>query len=219
MSAPASDDLFVFAIGSDVSCDLVLADETIAPQHAMLEVRPTGELTLADCGQVPTTIVIQRGVSRPIARATLTMEDRVRFGDLELTVPELVDALDLARKIPGWPSPGAAAGAEPMTQAGKTAPGPQSATSLPCARCGQSTDSLKRHRLHRWVLFIGIAWWAQTADYTACPSCMRAILIERTLVNLPGANLAWPLILLVNTIHYAGTFRRGHSKRVKELVP
>jgi len=233
MNEPAAGDLFVFAIGSDLSCDLVLADETVAPQHAVLEVRSHCDLTLADCGQQPTTVVVQHGQPRPIARAPLASHDRVRFGDIELSVPELVAALDLARKIPGWHGQAAAPEAESITRPGATAATSTSATQaathkpaatrnapilLPCARCGRSTDSLKRHRLHRWVVFIGIAWWAQTADYTACPACMRALLIERTLVNLPGANVAWPLILIVNAFHYANTFRHGHSTRVKELM-
>jgi hypothetical protein len=240
-----------FTIGSDVSCDLVLADETVAPRHAQLEVRANGPLILSDCGQAPQTKVVHHGEARPVRRAVVTEEDRVRFGDLELSVPELIDALDLDRRLPGWRastagadagnlpplpgergqgarglfarSPAVASASGVAWGAGDPASQPPiaepEALLLPCARCGRMTDSLKRHRLHRWVLFVWIAWWAQTADYTACPPCMRAILVRRTLANLPGANLAWPVIALINAWHFAATFRRGHGKRVKELAP
>jgi hypothetical protein len=278
-----SDARSTFTIGSDVSCDLVLADETVAPRHAQLEVRANGPLILSDCGQAPQTKVVHHGEARPVRRAVVTEEDRVRFGDLELSVPELIEALDLDRRLPGWrastagaaAAAAAAASASGSGSAGGSAgagagvgvgdrpaadlpplPGARGqgvrglfarspavasasgvawggvggaasrppiaepeALLLPCARCGRMTDSLKRHRLHRWVLFVWIAWWAQTADYTACPPCMRAILVRRTLANLPGANLAWPVIALINAWHFAATFRRGHGKRVKELAP
>lgn len=217
-----------FTIGSDVSCDLVLADETVAPRHAQLEVRANGPLILSDCGQAPQTKVVHRGEARPVRRAVVTDDDRVRFGDVELSVPELIDALDLDRRLPGWrdaagPQPSDPERLEQASGAGESASQPPVAEAeavlLPCARCGRMTDSLKRHRLHRWVVFVWVAWWAQTADYTACPPCMRAILVRRTVANLPGANLAWPVIALINAWHFAATFRRGHGKRVKELAP
>jgi hypothetical protein len=226
-----------FTIGSDVSCDLVLADDTVAPRHAQLEVRANGPLILSDCGQAPQTKVVHRGEARPVRRAVVTEDDRVRFGEMELSVPELIEALDLDRRLPGWrtgaagdPSAAASASAAASPAASATARTSDAVEPalrvpvaetvlLPCARCGRMTDSLKRHRLHRWVVFVWIAWWAQTADYTACPPCMRAILVRRTLANLPGANLAWPVIALINAWHFAASFRRGHGKRVKELAP
>jgi hypothetical protein len=89
---------------------------------------------------------------------------------------------------------------------------------LTCPQCQRPSDSLKRHRLHYRVVFLLVAAWMQMRDYTACPACMRAFLVQRTLVNLPGANLAWPVILVCNAVHYAGSYRRGHSKKVRELL-
>lgn len=202
-----------FTIGSDLSCDLVLADETVAPQHAQLEVSPSGTLILSDCGQAPATKVVHRGETRVVRRAVLTLEDSILLGDLEMPVTELIGALDLgnclAAQVP--------ASAEPrgdVTGIAGDAP-----VILPCAHCGGTTDSLKRHRLYRSIVFLGIAWWAQMADYTACASCMRRILIRRTLVNLPGANLAWPIVAAVHGWHFVASYQHGHSRRVQELLP
>lgn len=208
-----------FTIGSDLGCDLVLADETVAPRHAQLEVRANGPLILTDCGQAPRTKVVHHGEARPVRRAVVTEDDSVRFGDLELSVPELIEALDLDRRLPGWRDAAPAASPEAAADRAADVPPAAAALLLPCAHCGTETDSLKRIRLHRRVVFAWVAWWAQTADYTACPSCMRGILLRLTLANLPGANLAWPFIALINTWHFAATFRRGHGRRVKELVP
>jgi hypothetical protein len=212
-----------FTIGSDLGCDMVLADESVAPRHAQLEVRPNGPLILSDCGQAPQTKVVHHGEARPVRRAILTDDDRVRFGDLELSVPELIEALDLDRRLPGWRtaagSPAPAGDRVSGVEADASRPPAAEAQLLPCGRCGRMTDSLKRHRLHRWVVFAWIAWWAQMADYTACPPCMRAILVRLTFTNLPGANVAWPIIAVINGWHLAASFRRGHSRRVGELVP
>jgi Inner membrane component of T3SS, cytoplasmic domain len=222
-----------FTIGRDPSCDVVLADETVAREHARLEiVGDDGHFILSDCGQAPATKIVHHGEARPIRRAIVTLEDSVRFGDIEMSMPELIEALSYKTPIESLlqspeqrkpdqrpsdhqtPDPRVA---EP--QRAPEVPPSSSAILLPCGRCGKMTDSLKRHRLHNWVVFIWIAWWAQTADYTACPSCMRAILLERTLVNIPGANLAWPVIFIVNMVHYIATFSRGHGSRVrKELL-
>jgi hypothetical protein len=110
-----------------------------------------------------------------------------------------------------------------QAQAGAKAPATPPAAStllLPCGRCGRMTDRLKRHRLHNWLVFVWFFWWAQTADYTACASCMRAILLQRTLVNIPTANLLWPIVLVRHAVFFTGTFRKGHGARVrKELLP
>jgi hypothetical protein len=92
-----------FSIGSDPSCDVVLADETVAPRHAELQIADDGPLILSDCGQAPDTLVIHRGSARPVRRAILTPDDRVRFGDIEMSVPELVEAIRYRHPGVVWP--------------------------------------------------------------------------------------------------------------------
>jgi hypothetical protein len=231
-----------FTIGSDTGCDLVLADETVAPRHAQIEISSTGTLILTDCGQAPATKLVHQGEARPVRRAVLTASDHVRFGDLELSVPELIDALELDRRMPDWrpdaiarEGDGDAAKDEERAKEDAArarehardreahddaaAKGKAQDMLLPCARCGTMTDSLKRNRLARFFVFAWLFWWGQFADYTACPSCMRVILVQRAFINLPGANIAWPIIVLVNGWHFLWTFQRGHNKRVKALLP
>jgi hypothetical protein len=238
-----------FTIGSDTGCDLVLADETVAPRHAQIEISSTGTLILTDCGQAPATKLVHQGEARPVRRAVLTAGDHVRFGDLELSVPELIDALELDRRVPDWRPDAIAREADPDEDAdaaaadatarekaageaaareakrdeaaGEEAEARRASKNilLPCARCGTMTDSLKRNRIARYFVFAWLFWWGQFADYTACPSCMRLILVQRALINLPGANIAWPIIVLVNGWHFVWTFQRGHNKRVKALLP
>lgn len=169
-----------FTIGSDTGCDLVLADETVAPRHAQIEISSTGTLILTDCGQAPATKLVHQGEARPVRRAVLTPGDHVRFGDLELSVPELIDALELDRRMPDWrpdtiAHEGDDIGVEEVEAAARektareeakhddAAPRVAKDMLLPCARCGTMTDSLKRNRLARYFIFAWIFWWGQFA--------------------------------------------------------
>jgi hypothetical protein len=89
--------------------------------------------------------------------------------------------------------------------------------SLPCPRCGQFTDSLKQYSgMHLMVFLIAGAWY-QSAKYTACPRCMRGILLQRTLINTITANLLAPFIWIFHGVQYCRSFKRGHSKTVCKM--
>ncbi|MFN7971724.1 MAG: hypothetical protein U0166_05175 [Acidobacteriota bacterium] len=85
---------------------------------------------------------------------------------------------------------------------------------LPCPKCHKQTDSIKRNRLYQFAMFIGVAWFARTATYTACAGCMRSIIVTNTLVNIIPANVIWPVIFLIHAAQYVGTFSAGHDKGV-----
>jgi hypothetical protein len=84
-----------------------------------------------------------------------------------------------------------------------------------CPRCSRPTDSLKQYRCLAWCVFYlaGASW--QEEYVRACPGCMRGHLARRCLVNLPLANLIWPVLVLPWTLALvASTYRKGHSPEV-----
>lgn len=84
-----------------------------------------------------------------------------------------------------------------------------------CPRCSQPTDSLKQYRFLKVCVFylVGALW--QEEYVRACPGCMRRHLARRCLINLPLANLLWPVLVLPWTLGLvAATYRKGHSPAV-----
>lgn len=84
-----------------------------------------------------------------------------------------------------------------------------------CPRCSQPTDSLKQYRcLKVCVFYLAGAVW-QEEYVRACPGCMRRHLVRRCLINLPLANLLWPILVLPWTlVLVASSRRKGHSPEV-----
>jgi hypothetical protein len=109
---------------------------------------------------------------------------------------------------PKVPSPAEPKKSEPLTRSLR----------LPCPSCHTLTGSLKRYRLFKNVLFLWFFWRAQTAEYTACPACMRRTLLKLTLINLPTANVLWPIVFIRHAVVYAATFSRGHSGKIREML-
>lgn len=86
---------------------------------------------------------------------------------------------------------------------------------LDCPRCGRLTDSLKHYRYPDLFIFLlgGAIWWE--SDHTACPPCMRAVIVNRCVRNILPAHLVWPIFLLPWALYlYFATFRRGHGAGV-----
>ncbi len=81
-----------YTIGRDASNDLVLADPSIAAEHAAITIFDDGSIELFDRGSgLPTAIA--RGSQRQSVSAPTALfgTDVVVFGDLEVPVPMLVD--------------------------------------------------------------------------------------------------------------------------------
>lgn len=231
-----------FSIGRDSSCDVVLADDTVSRRHASLEILPQGPMILSAESPDAHVDVIHRGEARAIRKGIVTVDDVLRFGDVEIPVSEVLVAIRLRDvrsddPLNKTPPPVSQPRPEPRERGvlakPPAAPGPPAAKMpgvaknarpvtrslvLRCPACGTPTTSLKRHRLYNWLVFIVVAYWAQTAEYTACPPCMRKVILTRTLVNIPTANLTWPILFVIHAVHFAGTFRTGHSRKVRELM-
>jgi hypothetical protein len=89
---------------------------------------------------------------------------------------------------------------------------------LPCPRCGQPTQSLKRYRVFDYLLFLYVFFAYQSVMHTACPRCMRKSLALRTLLNMVLANILAPLVLLVHGFAFLRTFSKGHSASVLKIL-
>jgi hypothetical protein len=82
---------------------------------------------------------------------------------------------------------------------------------LRCPECGQFTDSLKHYKLLQFGLFVVVAGTGQMDHVTACPRCMRRIILRRFFVNLVTANLLMIFFGPALLFQYGRTFWRGHS--------
>lgn len=92
---------------------------------------------------------------------------------------------------------------------------------VPCPHCGQPTDRLKRYGVLRRVVFFLIAAHVQRGAYTACPTCMRRLVLKDLLspLNILLANLMWLLAWLPHVIGVlVATTLPGHSKAVRQAI-
>ena len=85
---------------------------------------------------------------------------------------------------------------------------------LTCPVCGASTGSLKSYTIAYYVLFIFVYHQYQTVTYTACPRCMRTMIVRRTLITALPANIIWPAVIVGHAWFYFASFTHGHSKTV-----
>jgi hypothetical protein len=69
-----------------------------------------------------------------------------------------------------------------------------------CPHCQASTPNLKQYEIVDWCLFVLLFVQIRPAVYTACPPCMRKILLRQCLVNMPSANLLWPAYVFPRTL-------------------
>jgi hypothetical protein len=77
---------------------------------------------------------------------------------------------------------------------------------------------MKRYRVFDYLCFLFVAFAYQTVMRTCCPRCMRKSLLLRTFLNLPLANILWPLVLIGHGIAFLATFTNGHSKSILQLL-
>ena len=90
---------------------------------------------------------------------------------------------------------------------------------IKCPGCSVPTPSLKRYGVMREVIFLVIYARSRRCTYTACPKCMRRMLLKDTFspVKILLANLMWILavlpysliLMIVSTIP-------GHSKSIRK---
>lgn len=91
---------------------------------------------------------------------------------------------------------------------------------IKCPVCSVPTDSLKRYGVMCDVVFIIIAARSRRCAYTACPKCMRRMLLRDTFspVKILLANLMWILAVLpYSLVLLVATTIPGHSRSVRKI--
>ena len=82
-------------IGRSTDCDLVLADLTVSRLHAEIELLENNGLLLSDCQSTQGTFVISNGHEKKIRQQTILNSDLLRFGDITISVREVLIATGL----------------------------------------------------------------------------------------------------------------------------
>jgi len=84
-----------FRIGRASDNDIVLADDTVSRHHAELRFLDDGRLLLCDSKSSQGTVLTQFDESREVDEAFVTPTDQVRFGDMTVTVGDMIEELRL----------------------------------------------------------------------------------------------------------------------------
>jgi hypothetical protein len=82
-----------FKVGRAPDCDIVLADDSVSRHHAELVLTKHGQLFLSDCRSTHGTEVIESGVPRRVAQEFVGPNATVKFGDVAMSVAEVLQAL------------------------------------------------------------------------------------------------------------------------------
>lgn len=83
-------------IGRALTCDIVLADDSVSRIHAELAFLEDGKLLVSDCRSTQGTFLMhQGGVARAIKQELVSVRDTLRFGNVSMPVKELLQAIHL----------------------------------------------------------------------------------------------------------------------------
>ena len=87
------DEEIKLTIGRAPTNDVVLADTSISRLHAELICSKNGKLFLIDCHSSNGTNLIRNGEKKPISQEFLITNDMLEFGDIKLSVNDLLEAV------------------------------------------------------------------------------------------------------------------------------
>lgn len=88
-----------FTIGRDRGCDIPVADDSVSAVHAELTFLGEGKLLLTDCKSTNGTRLLQpNGREQRVHQELVSPMDRVRLGQVVLSVKDLLESLRL--KVP-----------------------------------------------------------------------------------------------------------------------
>lgn len=82
-----------FTIGRERTCDIPIADESVSRLHAELTVLENGKLFLTDCHSSNGTALLRDGSPRSISQEIVQPTDRVQFGNIVLSMADIMDSL------------------------------------------------------------------------------------------------------------------------------
>ncbi len=86
---------------------------------------------------------------------------------------------------------------------------------VPCPRCRQPSASIKSYRMPELIVFLFLFVFVRRAQYRACPSCMRMIVLKRIAVNCLTAHVAMFFIAPFYWVQFFRTFSQGHSSDIR----
>lgn len=96
-----------FRIGRERSCDIALAHDSVSRLHAELTFIGDGRLLLTDCNSTRGTYLVRGdGREKRLRQELISPLDQLRFGEVQLAVRDLIEALRL--KFPRFEAPGPA---------------------------------------------------------------------------------------------------------------
>ena len=93
----------VYIIGRDSAADVTLPDDTVSRFHAELIVSQDGMLFYSDRSSSGGSFVFHEGQWRPIRAYEVLPADRLRLGQHELTVADLLQRLPVKQPPPPPP--------------------------------------------------------------------------------------------------------------------
>ena len=86
----------IYTIGRSLTCDIVLADDSVSRIHAEIIFLEEDKFLLTDCGSTQGTFVMRQGVAvHAIRRELVSVSDTLRFGAVSMPVKEIFQAIHL----------------------------------------------------------------------------------------------------------------------------
>jgi pSer/pThr/pTyr-binding forkhead associated (FHA) protein len=82
-----------FTIGRERTCDVPIADDSVSRLHAELSVLEGGKYFLTDCHSSNGTMLLRDAKPKRISQETVYLTDRVQFGDVVLSVSDIVESI------------------------------------------------------------------------------------------------------------------------------
>lgn len=99
-----------YTIGRALTCDIVLADESVSRIHTEIIFLDDSKFLVSDCGSTQGTFVVRQGVEVRANRGEpVSPSDTLRFGTVSMLVKEIVQAIYL-KHPPVAPMPPEGAG-------------------------------------------------------------------------------------------------------------
>jgi pSer/pThr/pTyr-binding forkhead associated (FHA) protein len=86
-------------IGRATDCDIVLDHHSVSRAHATVQATPDGYLAVMDSDSSNGTFLHRKGRWIRVRKVVLGTQDRIRFGDQELPIQQLVELFDHQDRI------------------------------------------------------------------------------------------------------------------------
>jgi pSer/pThr/pTyr-binding forkhead associated (FHA) protein len=127
-------------IGRERNCDIQIADDSVSRVHAEIAVSDDGKLSLRDLASSNGTILIRGGQRRRIQQEFLSATDHVMFGEVVVSVKDLLDTVQSRaqkERPPDKVAPVRPAASVPATQLVRCGCGAVKERFKTCVECGQ----------------------------------------------------------------------------------